>query len=259
MACALAHLCHEAPGTAASGLCRGRRCRRRLDAAAIRGLPLFDGLDRGGIARLLTGATIEHRSRNALLFQAETPADAFFILLDGRVKLFALTADGQESIVEVVDPVASFAEAAILAGGVYPVTAEVLDEAVLVRVGARGFLQNLRDDADVAARMLASMLRWERRLTAELERLQKLRPMERMADLLISLAPVAEGKATVVLPLKKVVLASRLGMKPETLSRVLARLRDFGVQTQGRTVHIEDVSRLHALCTAPAMNRAAPV
>lgn len=230
--------------------CRTRPCRRGLNLAVIRNLPLFESLDHDTTCALLGTASVEFHPRNSMLFQAGDPADAFFIVLSGQVKLFALTVGGRESIVETIEPVSSFAEAAILAGA-YPVAAEVVEDAALVRVGARRFLNNLRANPAVACRMLGSLLRWERRLGGELNRLRSRSPIERVAELLISLTPRVHGETIVTLPMKKLVIASRLGMKPETLSRVLARLREFGVHTHGRTVRIEDIARLHALCATP--------
>jgi hypothetical protein len=42
-------------------------------------------------------------------------------------------------------------------------------------------------------------------------------------------------------------VAARLGMQPETLSRSLARLRDSGVETRGSRIVVNDVARLARL------------
>ncbi|MBP2230490.1 CRP-like cAMP-binding protein [Azospirillum agricola] len=254
MSCVLARLCADTGGgpepVRLPIRCRGRLCRRGLDLTAIRHLPLFESLEPDVICTLLGNSPAEFHPRHSLLFQAGDPADAFFIVLSGQVKLFALTENGRESIVETVEPVSTFAEAAIFAG-VYPIAAEVVEKAALLRVGARGFLAGLRANPAVARRMLGSLLHWERRLAGEVRRLCSRSPLERVAELLVSLTPQVSGETVVILPMKKLVIASRLGMEPETLSRVLARLREFGVHTRGRTVRVEDVARLHALCTPP--------
>ncbi|CAO3433131.1 cyclic nucleotide-binding domain-containing protein [Azospirillum doebereinerae] len=254
MSCVLARLCAAPNDSSAPGRpsprCRKRLCRRGIDLEGIRSLPLFESLEPAVVCALLGNTPAELHPRHSLLFQAGDPADAFFIVLSGQVKLFALTESGRESIVETVEPVSSFAEAAIFAGA-YPIAAEVVEKAVLLRVGARGFLAGLRANPTVACRMLGSLLRWERRLAGEVRRLCSRSPLERVAELLVSLTPQVSGETVVVLPMKKLVIASRLGMEPETLSRVLARLREFGVHTQGRTVRVEDVARLHALCAPP--------
>jgi DNA-binding transcriptional regulator YhcF (GntR family) len=50
------------------------------------------------------------------------------------------------------------------------------------------------------------------------------------------------------LPYDKRLIAARLGVKQETLSRAFAKLRDHGVRTETRDVLIESVSRLADQC-----------
>lgn len=235
----------------------GQRCRaakgcrrRRLDPEQIADLPIFERMPRDALGDLLGGAAVERFPAHTMLFEAGSPADAFYILLGGRVKLFALTEDGKESIVEVVEPVASFAEAAMFASGRYPVGAEVIEEAELVRVRAEPFLAGLRRNRDLAYGMLAALSLWNRHLKQEVRTLREHSPMRRVSSFILSLAPPGEGQAVIELPLKKMIIASRLGMEPESLSRVLGRLKEFGVTTRGRTVNIEDVARLRRLCAA---------
>lgn len=230
--------------------CRTRACqRRKLDPRALVGLPLFDGLPPDQISHLLVGSSVEVFTARSLLFDAGMPADSFYILLKGRVKLFTITEDGKESIVEIVHPVSSFAEAAMFANGRYPVSAETIEGADIVRVRASLFLAGLRENPDMGRRILAALYRWRRRLEQDLHMLRELPPIRRLAGFLLALAPPGDGAAVVELPLKKAIIANRLGMEPESLSRVLVRLRDVGVRSKGRTVEIADLGslrRLHA-------------
>jgi len=246
---AYAKICPVRGNAAATGPCRSSKAcrRRRLDPDLVACLPIFEAIPRDVLGDLLGNAVIEVHAANAMLFEAGNPADAFFILLGGRVKLFALLEDGKESIVEVVEPVSSFAEGAMFASGQYPVNAEVIDEAALVRVRADHFLSCLRQNRDLAYRMLSALSQWNRHLKREVRGLRGHSPLQRVSGFLLSLVPCDEGAVTVTLPLKKVIIASRLGMEPESLSRVLGRLRHAGVRTSGATVHIEDVARLRRL------------
>jgi len=267
MTCSLgayAKICPVRGNTAAAGRCRGSKaCRsRRLDPALVACLPIFEKVPPEVLGDLLGNAMVEVHTKHAMLFEVGDPADAFFILLSGRVKLFALLEDGKESIVEVVEPVSSFAEGAMFASGHYPVSAEVIEEAALVRVRAEHFLSCLRQNRDLAYRMLSALSLWNRHLKREVRALREHSPIRRVSGFLLSLVPCVEGEATVSLPLKKVIIASRLGMEPESLSRVLGRLRDFGVRTNGASVHIEDVAqlrRLYLVGEEPQVRRNAPV
>ena len=49
-------------------------------------------------------------------------------------------------------------------------------------------------------------------------------------------------------------IARRLGMKPETFSRSLAKLRAVGIETHGATVSVDDYLRLHDISLSTAMD-----
>jgi CRP-like cAMP-binding protein len=54
-----------------------------------------------------------------------------------------------------------------------------------------------------------------------------------------------EGEVTLHLPYDKTLIAARLGMKPETFSRALTRLRqESDIEVKGATVSIPDIQRL---------------
>lgn len=219
----------------------------------VQSLPLFDGIQTEVLCRLLADSATITRQRSTLLFSAGDQADCFYIVLEGAVKLFALAQDGRESIVEIFGPGTSFAEAAMLSIGQFPLHAEVIEDATLIRVGRRAFLYTLNCDHGLAYRMLTALIRWNRRLTAEIWDLKELAPWQRVAEFLLSQTEQAEGETVVWLPFNKEVLASRVGIRRESLSRVLARLRVLGVQTSGNSVHISDVGVLRrAFCEAAA-------
>jgi CRP/FNR family transcriptional regulator, dissimilatory nitrate respiration regulator len=210
----------------------------------VAALPLFDGILPAVLNRLLADSATITRRRSTLLFGAGDEADCFYIVLDGAVKLFALAPDGKESIVEIFGPGTSFAEAAMLSTGQFPLHAEVIEDATLIRVGRRAFLYTLHSDHALAYRMLAAMVCWNRRLAAEIAGLKELTPWQRVADFLLAQSTATEGKVEVTLPFNKEILASRVGIRRESLSRVLARLRVLGVHTVGNSIRIDDIDVL---------------
>ena len=81
-------------------------------------------------------------------------------------------------------------------------------------------------------------------LVEEIERLKANTGVERVAEFIMSLCPAHGGECEIQLPYDKALIAARLGMKPETLSRAFARLRDVGVNMGDGTAVIADVGRL---------------
>jgi CRP-like cAMP-binding protein len=87
----------------------------------------------------------------------------------------------------------------------------------------------------------------------EIEQLTLESATHRLVYLIASRIPVGQDGATVVsLQESRQEIASRLSMKPETLSRILRHLSDAGViQVEGRDLRIPDATRLRGVLDLP--------
>ncbi len=81
-------------------------------------------------------------------------------------------------------------------------------------------------------------------LVSQVEALKAQTGAQRVAEFLLELSDCDSGACTVTLPYDKVLIAGRLGMKPESLSRAFAKLRELGVSVRQHTAEIENVDRL---------------
>ena len=100
------------------------------------------------------------------------------------------------------------------------------------------------NQADTAVTVLASCFGHLHSLVAQLEQLKAQTGAQRVAEFLLELSPCEEGSCIVTLPYDKVLIAGRLGMKPESLSRAFAKLKSVGVSISRNSATIEDVERL---------------
>jgi CRP-like cAMP-binding protein len=221
------------------------------DLALIGRVPLFAGLGASSLADLLAEAVVRRFSRNTLLFVEGEPADQFYVVLDGWVRLYRQTTDGRESVIALLACGESFAEALMFLGGRFPVSAGVVEDARLLVVPAKSFRRALRNDNELCFKMMASMALHLRRLVSQVEQLTVRSSSERVAQFLLKLARDGAESAIVHLPYDKGLIAARLGMQPETLSRALAKLRPLGVETRGSRVTIRDVAALRRHCVRP--------
>lgn len=220
------------------------------DEAVVAATPLFAAIDRASTLWLVDGALVTNHPDGGLLFSRGDKADRFFVVLAGRVDLFALTEGGDQSIIEVIDKGHSFAEGAIFAGGFYPLNAELAPGARLVEIPAHSFLKRLAERKELAASLLASLARWQRRLMGEIADLKGRSPAQRLGLFLLAAAEPKDGTAGAEgsLPLTKSQLASRIGITPESLSWAMNRLRPLGVSTRVRRIVIADVAALRKFC-----------
>lgn len=209
--------------------------------------PLFINLERADLALLLDQAQSATYPETELLFSQGDKADRFFVVLKGRVNLFALTEAGDQSVIEVFDAGHTFAEAAMFSSGTFPLNCEVLAGSVLVHVPSAPFMRRLSENRGMAFHLLAGLSLWQKRLIHEITEQKSKSPGQRLASFLLALARDAEGEAQVRLPITKTVLASRIGIAPESLSRALGRLKSVGVESQGREVVLTDLAALRRM------------
>jgi CRP-like cAMP-binding protein len=218
------------------------------ELAIVRGAPLFQRLSERTLATMLAGSSPRQALRGATLFLQDEPADRFYLVLDGWVKLSRLTPGGVESVINVVAPGETFAEAAMFASAKFPVTAEAATDCRVISITRAAFTRALESDPGAVMAMLASLSMRLRFHVHHIEQLQVLSTAQRVGDFLLRFCPAGPGNAVFDLPFDKSLIARRLGMKPETFSRALAKLRAVGIETHGATVSVEDLDRLRAYC-----------
>ena len=218
------------------------------DRQVVARTPLFSGIEPGQLDTLIAAATLASFPEARLLFSQGDPADRFFVVLAGRVDLFALTEGGDQTIIEVFDAGWSFAEAAIFSSARFPLNGEAAAGTRLLRIPAAPFLARLSRHPQLAFKMLAALSRWQRHLVKEIGEIKSRSPVQRLGLFILQLAESEHGTAQVRLPLTKAVLASRIGIAPESLSRAMARLRPLGVATHGRDIVIADMDALRRFC-----------
>ena len=216
------------------------------DLQILQSTRLFASLDSQTLQSLLAGAVPRHYPKGQVLFQHGEPADAFFIVLDGWVKVFRVTPGGDEAVVGIFTRGQNFAEAAAFIGGVYPASGEAVTESRVLRISARRLHQRICESPEMGLAMLASTSRHLHMLVCQIEQLKAHTGAQRVAEFLVSLAPQEEGPCTIALPYDKALIAGRLGMKPESLSRAFQRLRGEGVKINNNMAVIADMEELQA-------------
>lgn len=220
------------------------------DTNLLRNVPLFQQLAPQTLDTLLTSATVRTLERGTELFVQSEPADRFFVLLEGWVKLYRVNREGAEAVVSVVAAGESFAEGAMFAGIGFPVNAQAVTDIRLLTITAQAFIRSLQADTGIAMAMLGSLSLRLRHLIQQIEHLQVQTSPQRIGNFLLRFCPPGAGNATFSLPFDKGLLAKRLGMQPETFSRALSKLRAVGVETHGSLVMVADLQVLREFCHA---------
>ena len=219
-------------------------------ADELRKVDLFTALDPGQLRVVIDSTRVVHLDGGQRLFDHGQPARQFFYLRTGQLKLFRSSPSGGEKIIEIIQPQEMFAQAVMFMepDDGYPVSAETIEPSVLLGFDSEVMRGVLRRSVDTCFRVLASLSYRLRQQVDEIEKLTLHSAASRLAGYLVGQVPgdvpLSPG---VHLPAPKNVIASRLGIQPETFSRVAARLMKEGlIRVQGQDVVLLDVEGLRA-------------
>ncbi|MFZ1469503.1 MAG: Crp/Fnr family transcriptional regulator [Paracoccaceae bacterium] len=205
---------------------------------------LFSSLPDPLVDTLLANARVRDFDRGATIFLQGERASAIYLVAEGWVKLYRIAPNGAEAVVSVFTKGASFGEAVAFRHDTYPVAAEAVTDCRLIRIEADAFLRAIRENPELAISILSATFAHLHALVSQVEALKAQTGAQRVAEFLLELSTCEKGGCEVTLPYDKVLIAGRLGMKPESLSRAFARLRDQGVTVRNNLAVIDDVVAL---------------
>ncbi|MEK8090772.1 Crp/Fnr family transcriptional regulator [Thermithiobacillus plumbiphilus] len=216
-----------------------------IDLQLLRKAPLFSSLGPQELGQLLDSASALSLQAGEQLFAEGEPAQAFYVVIEGSMRLYKLSAEGNEKVIELIQAGETFAEAVVFLGGRYPVHAAALSPARLIRIDNTEFVRALRSNNNLAMKMLASISMRLHQLVNDVRALSLESAGQRVAGYLLELAGEAGAGSEVLLPAQKHVIASRLGIKPETFSRVLTGLREQNlIDLEGQHIRLPDAAAL---------------
>jgi CRP/FNR family transcriptional activator FtrB len=219
---------------------------RSEDLAGIGRLPLFSDMDKTRFAELMLAAYLQLFPPQVVLFREGDPADVLYVVVEGRVELFAKS-NGRESTLALVEPVSTFILAAVLKDAVYLMSARTTEKSRLLLIPSQDIRHAFRQD-DAFARAIVVELASRYRAVVKDHKNQKLRTaVERLANCLLVMEERQGGSGLIVLPYDKKTLASLLGMTAENLSRAFNTLKPYGVAVNGAQIALTKKGDLRQL------------
>lgn len=214
-----------------------------IDADTIAALKLFVGAARTSVAAMAATARVQDYPTQSEIVREGEQADYLHILLDGLVQIVARDGD-HETTMSVLEPPNSFIMAAVYLDRPYLQAARTLEPTRVLLLSGDAFRRLARTDLALSNNVAFELARDYRRAARELKN-QKLRPgLQRLANWLVRRDAEAGANGRFAIPFDKKVLAARLGMAPEVLSRSFATLAKYGVAVDGRDVEIRDLKSL---------------
>jgi CRP/FNR family transcriptional regulator, dissimilatory nitrate respiration regulator len=219
-------------------------------AATLSTLPLFSQLVPQELWPIVAATRPVNIARGGIICQIGERPQGFYYVVSGRAKLVLMSPGGSEKVVDIVGPAGTFGEALIFVDEPCPVCVEAVEDCLLLHIGSKPVLDAVDHNPALARRMLASLSRRLHHLIADMEAYCLQPAGQRIIGYLlreVDEADIRPLRPTVTLPVSKAILASRLNVTPETLSRIFNCLAADGlISVRGRDIHIRDLDRLRA-------------
>lgn len=194
---------------------------------------------------LLQHSAVETVSKKQLLLREGEKPDALYYLIDGAVQLFT-QAGPRERTLLVLKPGCFFITAAVVLDEILLTSARAVNNARVLRIDAKRVRAFIESTDSFARSIIFDLAKNYRHSTLELKDMRAKNALERLASWILTAQDEA-GSAVFQIPYRKALLAAKLGMTPENLSREFARLAQIGVTVRGRTIQIENLDLLKQL------------
>lgn len=219
---------------------------QEAELRVARGLPLFSALAEQDFAQVMQGGFLQMFPQHLELIREGDTPDFLHVLIEGQVELFARYRD-RENTISVIGPQSSFIVAAVFLDRPYLKSARLLSASRILLVPAKN-VRRMFAQSPLFAKMIGEQLAHSFRGVVRELKNQKLRStVERTAAWLLRQNEEKGVQNRFEFPFEKRVLASRLGMAPEVLSRTFVTLKPYGVSVTGRGVVLKDPEALKRL------------
>ncbi|MDX1708385.1 MAG: Crp/Fnr family transcriptional regulator [Desulfobacterales bacterium] len=190
----------------------------------ISAIPLFDGLPTEQLNAIRRIAVEKRYNKGQTIFSEGDKTTGFFVIVEGRVKIYKVSSEGKEQILHIFEAGQSFGEVTVFTGQQMPANAQALAKTHLLLFARDTFVDLVTSNTSLALNLLAIMSRKLRQFAAQIENLSLKEMPARLASYLIYLAEEQGATDAVRLNISKGQLASLLGTIPETLSRIFSKL-----------------------------------
>ena len=221
---------------------------RPSDEQLLKQTPLYRELGPALAARVLRDAVAQTVPRGTLIFrQGDTP-ETVHLLLSGQIALLAEDEKLGPTIIEFFPAGEIFLAPAGLLELPHLMSAKATEESRVLTLASEQFRRLVATEPALALAITRALARHWRLLVKQIKELKLKSASQRLGSYLIAKAPVRAGATRFQLAEERKMIAARLGMTPESLSRAFAQLRSAGVSGRGRNIEIADVTELRVHC-----------
>ena len=174
--------------------------------------------------------------KNVTIIQEGDAGDSLFIILAGKVKVYASDDNGREVIIDMFGP-GEYVGEMVLDGGVRSASVMTLEPSTFAVISRADLRAHIVEHPDAAIFLITRLIKRTRKATNNIKTLALMDVYGRVANLLLSLAVEDKGKLVVPAKLTHQEIAERIGSSREMISRIMRDLTVGGyIEVHDRTI-----------------------
>ncbi len=208
---------------------------------------ILSHIDTKSLQIFINQARLQTFKKDEPIFIQNDVSHHFYIITKGWVKIFRETLDGSQAIIDMLSSPHIFGEKSIFTDRRYDYNASATNAVELIAIPLDLLKNEIDTNPDFAHAFMKMMATHHKKQENDLEHITLQKAPERIGCFILRLIDQhqTEKTSSINLPYDKTLVAARLGMKPETFSRALNKLRqDVGIEISGATITIDNISEL---------------
>jgi CRP-like cAMP-binding protein len=193
---------------------------------ALSDIEIFSKIDNKILEKIALEAKLINLAKGKFLFNQEQLAKKFYIVIKGSMALTYLNCDGEELIVEIAEN-EDFLQDVFVSS--FLVNAKAINSCQILAIDRLSIIELLKLNNEFSYNFFSKNAQRNHKIFAHLIDLKGNNAKFKVANFLLGLFfDQGEKNKQALIKYDKSLIASYLGMKPETLSRILKKLKSEG-------------------------------
>ncbi len=217
-----------------------------VNTGFVKNISLLSGLSEVEKEELLGHGNVYSYRRKESLFRQGDHVGHFYVICSGMVKLYHKTHDGAEVTTDICIAGDTICTTDIFTSfNTHPTSAVIVHDATIMEFPAEWLVGAAERHSSVSYSLLKTVSRHSRMATVDAANWMAMLPEQRIACFLKKTC-VSQGFSPdgFNLPYRKGLIASLIGMRQETLSRALLKLKDIGITIMNKHVALHDLESI---------------
>lgn len=210
---------------------------------------LFHGLSGENLQNLLSNSTVRSVEQGREIVQQGDEIKFLYFIIEGSVKTLRSSIEGDEATIRMLKAGDTFMDAVIFMGGTSPIRATALKPSKLLMIPAHVIRQQILRDGQLGDNLLHIVTWHYKNAMQQIDSIVTKTPVERLGYYFLKLHMEQDpASMDIELPFQKSMIANHLGMKPETFSRALKKLKELGIDVDHERITLRDAYTLCHFC-----------